>query len=440
LTNVGRFFVWKIGIAGLSFLVCYDFAATMQVMSRKIGENTMSKLENYKAFVGYYWQSGVIRNALDYQTVKAPHTGEAFSEALLFGVSGGMNFAYFYFHYEGYDPQVNILTRNTFNLFEPVLERLGIPYDVKQTNSADKGRKNLIDALENGDAPIVLADMFQLPYNAMEYQEDNWGMLPIVVYGYDNGTAYIADRARVALTIPSETLDIARARIKKDKHRIITLGVPNEAKLASAVSKGIWDCIKLFTEKPPKGSKNDFGFSAYKRWVDLLTKSGKKGSWAKTLPRGRELYNGLSTIFFFSQLFGKDESCTAERNLFADFLEESAIILKKPVLAEITPTFRQAGEAWRKLGEILLPNDVSLLKETRDLMLRKHSLFLNKGGEVEEEIRTINQRLENMKTESEDFPLSENEVVEHQKQIAEQVMVIHDIEFEAISALQEAMS
>lgn len=400
----------------------------------------MPILENYKSFDGYYWQSGAIRNALDHQGVKAVHTGKAFSEALLFGVSGGINFGYFYFHYEGSDPHVNILTRNTFNLFEPILERLGIPYDVKQTNSEDKGRKNLIDALENGDAPLVFADMFQLPYNAMSYQEDNWAMLPIVVYGYENGTAYIADRARVGLTIPSEALDTARARIKKDKHRIITLGVPNEAKLASAVSKGIWDCIKLFTEKPPKGSKNNFGFTAYKRWADLLTKSTKKGSWAKTLPRGRELYNGLSTIFYFSQLFGKDESCSAERHLFADFLEEAAIILNKPALAEITPKFRQAGQAWKTLGEIVLPDDVSLFKETRDLMLHKHSLFLNKGDVVEDEMRTANQRLEEMKTESEDFPLSENEVVKLQKRIAEQVMGIHDIEFEAIAALQEAMS
>jgi hypothetical protein len=335
---------------------------------------------------------------------------------------------------------VNILTRNTFNLFEPILERLAIPYDVKQTHSEDKGRMNLIDAIENGDAPIVLADMFQLPYNGLKYQEDNWAMLPIVVYGYENETAYIADRARVGLSVPSRALDSARGRVKKDKHRLITLGVPNEDKLASAVSKGIWDCIKLFTEKPPKGSKNNFGFTAYKRWAELLTKATTKGSWTKILPRGRELYTGLATTFEFSQLFGKDESCTVERNLFADFLGEAAIILDKPALNDIKPKLQEAGEAWCNLGQIMLPDGVSLLKETRELMLRRHALFLNQGGACIEDIRAINQRLEEMKGESEDYPLSEKEVEEHQKCIAEQVMVIHDVELEVITALQAAMS
>ena len=73
----------------------------------------MPVLENYSEFGGYYWHSGCIRNALAYQGYRAPHTGEPYSDALLFGVSGGAVFGYFHFHYKGYDPQINILTRNT---------------------------------------------------------------------------------------------------------------------------------------------------------------------------------------------------------------------------------------------------------------------------------------------------------------------------------------
>ncbi|MDQ7025986.1 MAG: hypothetical protein Q9P44_10555 [Anaerolineae bacterium] len=76
----------------------------------------MPMLENYNNFGGYYWQSSCIHNALAYSGYKAPHTNEAYSDASLFGISGGANFGYFIFHYEGHDPQINILTRNTFNL------------------------------------------------------------------------------------------------------------------------------------------------------------------------------------------------------------------------------------------------------------------------------------------------------------------------------------
>lgn len=400
----------------------------------------MPILDNYNAFNGYYFQTASIRNALDYQGVKAPHTNKAISEALLFGVSGGINFGYFYFHYEGYDPQVNILTRNTFNLFEPILERLGIPYDVKQTSSVDKGRQNLVDALENGEAPIVEADMYILSYNALDYDEGMWGMMPIVVYGYEDETAYISDRARVSLTVSTDELDSARTRIKKDKHRIITVGIPDEAKFASAVTLGIWDCIKLFTEKPPKGSANSFGFKAYERWITLLTKPKIKGSWAKTLPAGRGLYSGLTTAFHFSQQFGKDESYTAERNMMADFLEEASLILNKPSLAEIAPKFRRAGKAWKTLGEALLPDDVPLLKETRNIMTEKHSLFLTKGNQSTNKRIELNKREKVLKTISKDFPLSPDEIIQLQANIAEQVQIILDIEHDAIRSLREVMS
>ncbi|MGB7341708.1 MAG: BtrH N-terminal domain-containing protein [Phototrophicaceae bacterium] len=400
----------------------------------------MPILDNYTAFDGYYFQSGSIRNALDYQGVKAPHTQQAFSEALLFGVSGGMNFGYFYFRYEGYDPQVNILTRNTFNLFEPILERLGIPYDVKQTTSSDKARQNLIDALDNGEAPIVEADMWGLSYNALNYDESMWAMMPLVVYGYDDDNAYIADRARVGLTVPRSQLDTARARIKKDKNRLIILGIPNEAKLASAVTLGIWDCIKLFTEKPPKGSANNFGFKAYQRWIKLLTKPTTKGSWAKTLPRGRDLFTGLTTAFHFSQQFGKDSSRTAERDMMADFLEEVALILNKPELAEIAPKFRLAGAAWQVLGDRLLPHDVPLLQQAKHLLIENHELFLKAGNQSTERRLAISKEENDLKQASEDFPLTDDAVSALQQGIADQVQVIHDLEFDAIMALQSVMS
>lgn len=386
----------------------------------------MPVLENYAAFDGYYWQTGTIRNVLDFQGVKAPHTGKPYSEALLYGVSGGAAFGYFYFHYEGYDPQINILTRNTFNLFEPILERLGIPYEVIHSSSAEKGRQNLIDALERGEAPIVQADMFHLPYNRMDLDDANWAVMPIVVYGYEDGTAYIADRARVGLTAPAKALDAARARVKKDKHRIIILGAPDEGKLQSAVSLGLWDCVKLFTESPPKGSRNNFGLTGYQHWIEMLTKPGKKNSWTKILPEGELLYAGLKSAFSFSQLFGKDASRTAERDLFAAFLQEAAVILDKPDLAQVADQFRAAGQAWRALGDALLPDDVPLLKQTREALVQQHEAFLFTGEMTQvETLKALRAQagelgaLENVKT-----------------RIAEQVRVLHDLERDAIASLQ----
>src|SRR5215216_7533459 len=90
---------------------------------------------------GRHWETGSIHNALALQGIKAPHTGEPYSEALLLGVSGGIAFGYFTFEYKGYLPHVALLTRNTFNPFSTILERLGIAQDVRQTKRRIRQRK-----------------------------------------------------------------------------------------------------------------------------------------------------------------------------------------------------------------------------------------------------------------------------------------------------------
>ena len=177
----------------------------------------MPTLANFTQFEGRYWDTASIRNALDYQGVKAPHTGAPYSEAMLLGISGGITFGYFTFHYKGYDPQVNLLTRNTFDPVERIFDRMKLPRELSRSTNPDKGRQNLIKALEEGYAPVARPDMWLLPYNALAYDEGMWGGMPLVIFGYepDKGEAYISDRSRVPLTVSTDDLDKARSRIKK---------------------------------------------------------------------------------------------------------------------------------------------------------------------------------------------------------------------------------
>ena len=182
----------------------------------------MPTLPNYTQFDGRYWDTAVIRNALDYSGVIAPHTNAPYTEALLLGVSGGITFGYFTFHYEGYDPQVNLLTRNTFEPSQTIFDRMGIAQDVLQTTNPDKARQTLIQTIENGHVPIIFPDMWSLPYNAMKWDDGMWGGMPVIAIGYDpNGEAVLSDRSYYPLTIPADVLDKARARIKKDNGETI---------------------------------------------------------------------------------------------------------------------------------------------------------------------------------------------------------------------------
>jgi hypothetical protein len=400
----------------------------------------MPKINDYDQFDGLHWETGSLRNYFAYYGITAPHTGLPYSEAMLLGISGGIVMGYFAFHYEGYDPWVRILTRNTFDPLGKIYDRMGIQSNVRQTASADKGVKNLQDVLEAGTPAIVFADMFSLPYNAAPQDEGMWVMLPILVYGYDEqeDLVYIADRARIPLTVTTEELSKARGRTKKNKYRVLTHQPPVEGNLKSAVEGGIRECIQLFTQPPPKGSKTNFGFLAYDKWIKLLGKSSDKGSWDKMFSPGNLMYAGLTSAFTDICIFGKDGG--AERETYAQFLEEAGEILSKTALTDVAEKFRSSALAWNNLANTLLPDEVKLFKETKDLMLERHHLFLEKGISALDRIHEIDDQLEAVKTQViEAFPLDTIQSNELKTSIAEKVLIIRDIEIDAIDDLKAAV-
>jgi len=403
----------------------------------------MPVLSNYNEFSGRHWETGTVRNFWAYRGITAPHTNQPYSEAMLMGISGGIVMAYFSFAYSGeWDPQARILTRNTFDPMDRMLERMGVIQHIEQTSQPEKARRNLINTLDEGSPAIVWADVFSLPWCgvAMPMPEPMWWMSPILVYGYDEAaaTVLVADRARIPLTCTTGELDAARARIKKDKFKLLSLDPPNEGHLIAAVQKGIWDCIKLFTEPPPKGGKDSFGFAAYNRLIEVLTKPKHRLSWEKEFPAGPKLYSALLWMFNDIMLFGKDGS--AERDVYANFLDEAAVLLDKPGLKEAAAQFRTSGEAWNVLADLILPDDVPLLSEARALMTRKSRLFLDQGNAGLTEIGKINGRLKEIRATMEnEFPLDASGVTALKKRIATQVAKIAEIEGEAVTTLTAAI-
>lgn len=396
----------------------------------------MPTLDNYDEFEGLHWETGSLRNYLAFKGIKAPHTNQPYSEGLLLGVSGGITMGYFTFDYEGYDPMIRILTRNTFDPMDRIYKRLDIETTVKQTSSADKGIQNLESEIDTGSPAIVFADMYSLPYNALEYDEGMWAMLPILVFGYneDQDEVLIADRSRKPLSVTTSELAEARGRTKKNKYRLLVHEAPHPDKLREAVTAALRDCIENFTQPPPKGSKSNFGFPAFQKWIDLLQKPNQRGSWQKDFEPGPRMYAGLKSAFEAISIFGKNGG--ADRTLYADFLEEASLILSEPQLEEVADQFRASAGAWDILADSLLPEEIPLLGETRQLMLKKHHLFIEHGASKLDQILEINVRLSEMrKIVEEEFPLTQSQVEDLRSDIADKVRAVQDIEIGAIESL-----
>lgn len=401
----------------------------------------MPILADYCQFTGLHWETGTVRNYLDYCGAEAPHTGEPYSEALLMGISGGAVMGYFVFAYQGIDPHARILTRNTFDPMETMLQRLGTEQNARQTASADRAVSNLVDTLEQGTPAITWVDAYSFPYDPQPMEFEIPHMLPVVVFGFDEegDCVSIADRSRVPLYVSTGELAAARAKVKKFRHRVMTLGMPDADTIGDAVLAGIQDSIQLYTEKPPKGARHNFGFAAYQRWADALRKPKMRGSWEKEFPPGRKMYAGLESVFSDTHTYGKEGY--AERDVFADFLDEAALILDRPSLREAATQFRTSGLAWRDLGELLLPDAIAPWGEARRLMLENQSIFLEQGASSHDEGKANADRLIAIRREMEtDFPLSEAEVVNFREAIAEQALKISAIEEEAVEAMKEAIA
>jgi hypothetical protein len=404
----------------------------------------MAKLADYHEFAGRHDETGTVRNALVYQQVKAPHTGEPLSEALLLGISGGITVGYFTFEYQGYRPHLALLTRNTFDPLETLFERLAIPREVLQTTDPNKGEANLREALEGGRPAIVWADRFTLPYNHLPCDERNWAMRPLLVYGLDDGSAYLADRANGPIIIPAELLQKARGRVSKDRYRVMTLDAPDLCRLPAAVSKGIWQCISLYTDAPPKGKRDNFGLAALQYWATMLTNTRNKHSWARYFPPGERLWMALAGDLVQPGAYSwvqHEAGNSAERGRYADFLDEAAVILGKSGLNEAAGLFRHSEAAWHTLEGRLLPASVPLLNEAAELLTRKRRLFLEQGAEVADAIQQVNARLTALREEvSSHFPLVETEVVAFRAGLAQQVQAIYDLERDAVRCLQSVMA
>lgn len=405
--------------------------------SHELNGRLMTILKNYHQFDGLHWETGTIRNALDYQGVTAPHTGKPYSEALLFGISGGVIAGYFTFEYKGFDPWLHFLTRNTLDPMPTLRERLGIPAQVKQADNPEKGLKNLIDVLESGKPALVWADMYGLPYNNLQGAADVLGIFPTLVYGHDGQTVSIADRARVPLTVTADELAKARGRTSSNKYRLMTLDAPDVGKLQSAVEAGIRTTTAYMLDEPPlKPMKGKFGLDAFQRWVDLLA-STKKDGWAKAYP-GAKLYAILFTAYRYINLWGTGGS--GSRDQYADFLDEAAVILSKPALKQAADLYRQSGKVWAELNTALLPDDVPVFKETRNLMRRQYDLFIEKGNDSLPERAQISQRLDAIQAAIRaEFPLTDSQTASLLDNLRTCVLAVKDAERTAVLALRESV-
>ena len=89
----------------------------------------------------------------------------------------------------------------------------------------------------------------------------------------------------------------------------------------------------------------------------------------------------------------------------------------------------------------MLPDSILLFAEAKASIQRRQQLFIEQGNDGLAEILALKEAdAARRATADSDFPLSEAEVIAYRENLAEKVLAIHDIEMDAVGALQAVMT
>jgi len=391
-------------------------------------------------FPGKIPAATALRALLAHRGVRDPHTGHPFSEAMVFGMAGGIGAGVFAFRYEKEDFSSFFvagrhLWADDLSYLQHAAGRFGADTHVHEATGAKKGLLQLQELLQTGGPVIAWVDMANLPYRGMPEFWSGGGYHVIVVYEVDmaQGQASVGDLADSPITVSLEELAVARARIGKQKHRLLGLtGGPAPIDLGAAIQDGLRACHAGLT----RGRSSNFTLEGFKNWGEQLVAPGKEG-WPAKFPAGRNLWRGLTSILDFTEHYGTGGGLA--RPLFSDFLQEASQALDRPDLAALAEQYAQLGAAWSALAEAALPDEVAPLREAKELLRLKAELFLSEGASGLESFREIWARLDQLAEEAvESFPLAQPEIQSLLQGLSDRVGELYRLETQAAAALDQA--
>ncbi len=371
--------------------------------------------------------------------VKNPHTGEPFTEAMLFGIVGGVGIGVAAFHYakenfSSFFIAGRHLWFDDLAYLHTALGRNGIKPTIRESGGAKAAEKQLREALESGPC-IAWVDMAHLPHRALPAMWSGGGYHVITVYKIEDDHALIGDLTDEPVSISLADLAVARARIVKQKHRLLSIP-PSEgcSDLPRLVKGGFAACHKGLTMKGGKGPYAMSTLDALRKWADRLHGSKDKDSWERIFPPGINLWRGLTSIHLFIENYGTGGGLC--RPMMSDFLIEAGESLKDARITKLGDQYAELGRGWSALADAALPDSVPLLKEAKDLHNRYAELF-TAGGGIDEK-KHVWSRLDELAQEAKTrFPLSDKECADLRARLQERVRALLTVEEDALAAMAD---
>jgi len=351
----------------------------------------MTTISSYTQLGGRHAETATITNTLNALGVKAPHSGLPFTEAMLLGLGGGLGAGYILWEFRASQTKVLVFGfqhkwNYTNQYIDTMLKRIHFQ-PVYVEGGAKAGQKALETAIAENRPATLWVDRYHLPYHGLEAALDGcYGHL-INVFGIDGDTALVDDQSVKPFRVPMAALTAARNRISSYKNRMLTLEPAKGRRPAfeKSLKAGIQDTINTLSD-----DSESFSLPVLKKWSRLMTDSRNAKGWPKVFSEGKGIYSALSSVYENIELYNTGGG--GLRDLYADFLTEAAPVLKQPLLLDAAARYRDLAAQWTRFAFDALDANASL-RETRDLLSKRHALLREKGQLALPEVAQIDERL-----------------------------------------------
>lgn len=397
-------------------------------------------LKNYTQFGGIHPETATYTNILASQDVKAAHTQRPYSEAMIFGIAGGIGCGYILWEFKKYDAAILVMGfQNKWNYTEAfyrnLSQRLGVAVEFKETGGKKTAEKHLLEAIGDGRAAIAWIDQESLPYFHLRPMYNGCFGHFVAVYGVEDEVVYLDDRAQKPLMVAADTFAAARARIGSYKNRLLLLEANNsEVDLPAAIMAGIEDCVDYMSS----GSQT-FAPPTYRKWARLMTDTKNKKGWPVVFKEKTGLYSTLRSLHEGIKLFGTKGG--GLRLLYADFLREAGTLLPNPTLLEAAEQYERLGQQWQQFADHVLPDHIPTLAATRRLLAQKYAVFLQNGEDSQAEVARLSRELTEMEEElNPSFPINNDEMEALFSTMQDDLFALYEAEMAALETLRGCLN
>ena len=396
------------------------------------------KLEFPESSAGIHPPTAALMKILQAKGISNPITKQPYTEALLFGIGGGIGLGYILFQFKHLpNPIVVLGFRNEWNnaqaFLETLTDRLFLKVQFQEFKQIEDGKQGLEQAINRQQPVIVWVDKAHLPYRQLSADLKGFISHQVTVYGHDERSSHwhLDDLSNRLIEIREKTLSIARENTSPQNYLMMTF-INAESlsvqELRASIIDGIKDCAAQLTQAQP-----NLGISNLDIWANQLTDQVGFTGWPHLFKNHKSPYPVLRMIYESIKLNGADGF--ALRKIYADFLQEAAGMLSNYALNAVAGQYLQLANHWSNLADNALPSRFPVFDRAKNLLNEKYEAYKNhdfvKHHQISDDLSFLEEEINS------EFPMDANEVIQLFNRLASQIKLIAELENSAAHRLRE---